>query len=71
MNHELYVIGKVNEWLASGRLNNEDGKYRPIKLKRMPMILDLPYGVTFVNSPSFIQDMMVYGYEHAKIFLSE
>jgi NTE family protein len=71
VDHELYVIEKVNEWLASGRLNNEDGKYRHIKLKIMPMLLDLPAGVAFVNSPSFIQDMLAYGYEHAKIFLTE
>jgi NTE family protein len=70
VDHELYVIEKVNEWLASGRLNNDDGKYRHIELKRMPMLLDLPSGAMFVNSPSFIQDMMAYGYEHAKIFLT-
>lgn len=71
VDHELYIIEKVNEWLASGRLNNEDGKYRHIKLKKMPMLLDLPAGAAFVNSPSFIQDMMVYGYDHAKIFLTD
>jgi len=71
VDHELYFIDKVNEWLASGRLNNEDGKYRHIKLKTMPMLLDLPAGVGFVNTPSFIQEMMDYGYDHAKIFLTE
>ncbi len=69
--HELYYIDKVNEWLASGRLNNADGKYRPIRLKKMPMLLDLPPGSAFVNSPSFIQEMMSYGYKHAEIFLTE
>lgn len=67
--HELYHIEKVNEWLDSGRLKNEDKKYRPIKVKKMPMLLDLPAGAAFVNSPSFIQRMMAYGYEHAPIFL--
>src|SRR3974377_536596 len=71
VDHELYFIDKVNEWLASGRLNNEDGKYRHIKLKTMPLFLDLPAGVGFVNTPSFIQEMMDYGYDHAKIFLTE
>jgi len=71
VDHELYFIDKVNEWLDSGRLNNEDGKYRHIKLKTMPMLLDLPAGVGFVNTPSFIQEMMDYGYDHAKIFLTE
>jgi NTE family protein len=69
VDHELYFIDKVNEWLDLGRLNNEDGKYRHIKWKKMPMLLDLPAGVGFVNSPSFIQDMMAYGYKHAEIFL--
>lgn len=73
--HELYHINKVNEWLkpdpdtGTPRLNNEDGKYRPIKVKKMPMKLDLPAGAAFVNSPSFIQRMMAYGYEHAAVFL--
>jgi NTE family protein len=71
VNNELYHIKKVNEWLDSGRLKNEDKKYRPIKIKTMPMLLDLPAGAGFVNSPSFIQDMMAYGYKHAKIFLAE
>ncbi len=70
VDHELYVIEKVNEWLTSGRLNNADHKYRHIKVKRMPMLLDLPSGAAFVNSSPFIQDMMAYGYEHAKIFLT-
>ena len=71
VNNELYFINKVNEWLASGRLKNEDAKYSHIKLKKMPMLLDLPAGSAFVNSPSFIQEMMDYGYKHAKIFLTE
>jgi hypothetical protein len=33
------------------------------------MTLDLPAGAAFVNSPSFIQRMMAYGYEHAAVFL--
>jgi NTE family protein len=68
--HELYHINKVNEWLASGRLTNDDGKYRHITVKKMPMWLDLPAGAAFVNSPSFIEGMMAYGYEQAAIFLT-
>jgi predicted acylesterase/phospholipase RssA len=71
VDHELYFINKVNEWLASGRLNNADGKYRQLKLKRMPMLLDIPSGAAFVNSLTSIRDMMAYGYEHAKIFLRD
>jgi NTE family protein len=71
VDHEVNIINKVNEWLDSGRLKNEDGKYRHIDLKRMPMVLDLPAGAAFVNSPSFIQEMMDYGYKHAKIFLTD
>ena len=71
VDNELYFIEKVNDWLDSGKLNNKDGKYRHINVKTMPMLLDLPAGVQFVNSPSFIQDMMAYGYENAKIFLTE
>lgn len=75
--HELYVINKVNAWLkpdpltGKTRLNNEDGKYRPITVKRMPMLLDLPAGAAFVNSPSFIQEMMAYGYKYAGLFLMD
>jgi predicted acylesterase/phospholipase RssA len=71
VNDELYFIDKVNEWLAADRLKNDDGRYRHIRLKRMPMLLDLQYGEAFVNSPSFIRDMMAYGYEHANIFLHD
>ncbi|HEX6292123.1 MAG TPA: patatin-like phospholipase family protein [Herpetosiphonaceae bacterium] len=67
--HELYHIEKVNEWLRAGRLRNDDHKYRLITVKRMPMTLDLPVGAAYVNSPTFIQEMMAYGYEHAAIFL--
>lgn len=67
--HELYYIQKVNEWLDSGRLNNVNGKYRHIAIKKMPMLLDLPAGVAFVNSSSFIREMMKYGYDHAYVFL--
>ena len=67
--HELYHIEKVNEWLASGRLKNSDRKYRPIKVKPMRMEPDLTAGATFVNSPAYIEEMMAYGYEHAAVFL--
>ena len=67
--HELHFIGKVNEWLASGRLSNDDGKYRPVTVKTMPMLKDLPSGSAFVNSPAFIEEMMDYGHEHAAVFL--
>lgn len=68
--HELYHIEKVNEWLESGRLNNQDGKFRHVTIKKMSMDLDLPAGAAFVNSPYFIQQMMDYGYEHAPVFLN-
>jgi NTE family protein len=67
--HELHFIRKVNEWLASGQLRNDTGKYRPVTIKTMPMLKDLSSGSAFVNSPSFIEEMMDYGYEHAAVFL--
>jgi NTE family protein len=63
--HELDDIERVNQWLASGRLNNEDRKYRPIAVKKMPMTRDLPAGAALVNSASFIREMMNYGYQQA------
>lgn len=73
--HELDDIERVNRWLKSGRLRNDPAEYekvyRLITVKKMPMLLDLPAGAAFVNSPAFIQRMMAYGYEHASIFLTE
>ena len=69
--HELRCIEKINEWLASGRLQNEDGRYRFIKIKKVPMLLDLPAGADLVNSTSFIQRMMAYGYQQASHFLTD
>jgi NTE family protein len=65
--HELEDIERVNRWIESGRLNNDDGRYRHIEVKKMPMTLDLPAGAALVNSESFIREMMDYGYENAKM----
>jgi NTE family protein len=67
--HELHFIAKVNEWLRTGQLKNDAGQYRQITVKTMPMLKDLPSGSTFVTCPSFIEEMMAYGYEHAGVFL--
>lgn len=67
--HELYFIARVNSWLKSGQLKNDAGKYRPVTVKTMPMLLDLPTGAAFVNSPSFIKEMMAYGYANAAAFV--
>lgn len=77
--HELYTINKVNQWLAEKRLINDEKRendpdyktYRHITVKRMPMLLDLPVGAAFVNSPSFIREMMAYGYKYAGLFLMD
>jgi NTE family protein len=66
---ELQFIAKVNDWLRTGQLKNEAGKYRPITVKTMPARADLPTGSAFVNSPSFIEEMMAYGYSNARVFL--
>ncbi len=70
--HELDDIERVNAWLKPApalsnrpRINNDDGKYRHIHVKKMPMMLDLPAGAALVNSPSFLKDMMEYGYSNA------
>jgi len=68
--HELDDIKRVNEWIASGRLNNADGRYRPIKVRKMPMTRDLPAGAGLVNTESFIREMMDYGYKNAKALWS-
>ncbi|MDH3287017.1 MAG: patatin-like phospholipase family protein [Betaproteobacteria bacterium] len=64
--HELDDIDRLNRWLESGRLNNEDRKYRHIDVRKMPMTLDLPAGAALVNSASFIRQMIDYGYDQAK-----
>ena len=64
--HELADIDRVNRWLASGRINNADGKYRHIEVRTLPMTLDLPTGAALVNAESFIREMMDYGYQHAR-----
>jgi NTE family protein len=64
--HELDDIDRVNRWLESGRLNNQDGKYRHIEVRKMPMTLDLPAGAALVNSASFIREMMDYSYAQAR-----
>jgi NTE family protein len=64
--HELDDIDRVNRWLESGRLKNQDGKYRHIEVRKMPMTLDLPAGAALVNSASFIREMMDYGYTQAR-----
>ncbi len=65
MEHELQDIERVNRWLASGRLNNEEGKYRHIEVRTTPMPLDLSAGAALVNSELFIRKMMDYGHQHA------
>jgi NTE family protein len=60
--HELEEINRVNRWLKEGKLS---GDYRHIHVKKMPMTLDLPAGAALVNSPSFLKDMMGYGYSNA------
>jgi len=66
---ELHFIAKVNEWLASGQLANAAGTYRPVTVKTLPMLKELPACSAFVNSPSFIEEMMDYGYRQAGVFL--
>lgn len=66
---QVQMIRKVNEWLIKGRLNNDDGAYRPIEVRRLPMTLDFTPGARIVNAPSFLLDMMDYGYENALHFL--
>lgn len=74
--HELDDIERVNRWLevdpqlGKPRLNNDDGRYRPIVVKKMPMTLDLPAGSALVNSRSFLQEMIDYGYKNATLLMA-
>lgn len=43
--------------------------YRRITIRRLPMLLDLGPGACFVNSPSFIHEMIGYGYTEACSFM--
>jgi NTE family protein len=75
--HELEDIERVNRWLEvdpnlkKSRLNNDDGRYRHIVVKKLPMTLDLPAGSALVNARGFLQKMMDYGYEHAPILMAK
>jgi hypothetical protein len=64
--HEIGEIERVNRWLEDGTIA-KDGKYRHIDIRRMPMTLNLEPGATFVNTSSFIRDMMAYGYSAAQV----
>jgi NTE family protein len=64
--HELQDIERVSRWLASGRINHDDGRYRHIEVRTMPITLDLAAGAELVNCEWFIREMMDYGYRHAR-----
>ncbi|TVR98642.1 MAG: hypothetical protein EA406_06155 [Rhodospirillales bacterium] len=63
--HEVGEIERVNRWLKDGTIAG-GGKYRHITIRRMPMTLNLEPGAGFVNSESFIREMMAYGYSSAR-----
>lgn len=63
--HEIGEIERVNEWLEDGTIA-KGGKYKHIDIRRMPMTLDLDPGAEIVNTPSFIREMMAYGYSAAR-----
>lgn len=63
--HEIAEIERVNRWLEDGTIA-KGGKYQHIEIRRMPMTLDLEPGATFVNTRSFIREMMAYGYSAAR-----
>ncbi len=62
-------IENVNEWLRTGQLQPTGPKrtYRHITVKKTDGP-DLPAGSAFVNSPSFIEKMIQYGYDQAGVF---
>jgi NTE family protein len=85
--HELEKIEFVNEWLgelnapilAAQKDNANESRekkydrepFRKIEVAVIPMERDLPASSAIVNSVSFIQEMMDYGYHQAHRFMLE
>jgi NTE family protein len=82
--HELAKIAFVNKWrevlnkgidagieAAIDETGLKRKHFKPITVEVIPMERDLPARSTMVNTASFIQDMMDYGYHQAHRFMLE
>jgi NTE family protein len=69
MEQELRMIEMINRALAEGRLN--DPKFHPIKTTRIAFDRDLDYRSKLDRTPSFLEELRLYGRVKSKGFLRE
>jgi len=69
LNQEIFFIEKVNEWVEEGYFPGTESVI--IKVRRIPMLLDLDYESKLNRDPTFIQKMIAHGEERAEEFLKE
>lgn len=74
--HERDKIEFVNKWrkaLNAGiaEIEPDRKEFKLISVRTIAMERDLPAGAAFVNSKSFVEEMMDYGYHQAHRFLHE
>lgn len=68
MFQEIRMITRINELLAEGSLNNP--AYRPIRVRHIPVELELNYLSKVDRDPTFLEKLMEHGRSQAERFLS-
>lgn len=69
LNQEIFFLEVINSMLEAGSL--QIGRLKPIKIRKIEMLLDLdPESMLDISQP-FIDDLMTYGRSQAKIFLEK
>jgi len=68
MFQEIRMITRINELLAEGSLVNP--AYRPIRVRQIPVELELNYLSKIDRSPGFLEELMEHGRQQASRFLS-
>ena len=69
LNQEIFFIEKVNEWIEEGYFPGAESKI--IKVRRIPMLLELDRESKLNRDPTFIQRMIAHGEDQAEGFLQE
>jgi NTE family protein len=68
MFQEIRMITRINELLEEGGLINPT--YKPIRVRQIPVELELNYLSKIDRSPAFVQHLMEHGRIQAQRFLS-
>jgi NTE family protein len=69
MFQEIRMITRINELLEEGSLNN--AAYRPIRVRHIPVELELNYLSKADREPQFLKELMEHGRVQAQRFLSD